>query len=107
MHRRAARQRFVLTPEALEVHLAFTNQHTQLQPVGLGWHPYFPRRPRSRLHAELSDRWESDPTGLPTRKVPQAGIDAITLMRDAGIAASTVNSPRCRHCWRCLACITS
>jgi hypothetical protein len=24
---------------------------------------------------ELSDRWESDATGLPTRKVPQPGID--------------------------------
>ena len=69
------RQRFVLTADALEVHLAFTNQHTQTQPVGLGWHPYFPKRQRSRLHIELSDRWESDASGLPTRHVPQPGID--------------------------------
>jgi aldose 1-epimerase len=70
------RQRFVLTPDALEVHLAFTNTGTQPQPVGLGWHPYFPKRSRSRLHIELTDRWESDATGLPTRRVPQPGIDA-------------------------------
>ena len=44
--------------------------------MGLGWHPYFPKRPRSRLHIELTDRWESDASGLPTRRVPQPGIDA-------------------------------
>ncbi len=69
------RQRFVLTPSALEVHLVFTNSAAQAQPVGLGWHPYFAKRSRSRLHIELSDRWESDASGLPTRKVPQPGID--------------------------------
>ena len=69
------RQRYVLTPAALEVHLAFTNRAASLQPVGLGWHPYFPKRSRSRLHIELTDRWENDPSGLPTRRVPQPGID--------------------------------
>jgi aldose 1-epimerase len=68
-------QRFVLTATGLEVHLAFTNQATQPQPAGLGWHPYFPKRPHSRLHIELTERWESDASGLPTRRVPQAGID--------------------------------
>ena len=68
-------QRFVLTPAALEVHLVFTNTAAQPQPVGLGWHPYFPKRHHSRLHIELTDRWENDPSGLPTRKVPQPGID--------------------------------
>jgi len=68
-------QRFVLTPTALEVHLVFHNTAAAAQPVGLGWHPYFPKRPRSRLHIELSERWESDASGLPTRKVPQPGID--------------------------------
>ena len=69
------RQRFVLTAGALEVHLALTNLAAQPQPVGLGWHPYFPKRPRSRLHVELSDRWENDASGLPTRRVAQPGID--------------------------------
>ena len=69
------RQRFVLTPTSLEVHLAFHNSAASAQPVGLGWHPYFPKRSRSRLHIELTDRWESDASGLPTRRVPQPGID--------------------------------
>ena len=70
-----ARQRFVLSADALEVHLTFTNHAASPQPVGLGWHPYFPKRPRSRLHIELSERWDSDASGLPTRHVPQPGID--------------------------------
>jgi aldose 1-epimerase len=69
------RQRFVLTPAELEVHLAFTNRASFPQPVGLGWHPYFPKRTRSRLHIELTDRWETEVSGLPTRRVPQPGID--------------------------------
>ena len=71
----AVAQRLVLTPGALEVHLVFTNRAAEPQPVGLGWHPYFPKRQRSRLHIELSDRWDSDASGLPTRRVPQPGID--------------------------------
>jgi aldose 1-epimerase len=71
----ALRQRIVLTPDALELHLAITNTAPNPQPVGLGWHPYFPKRPHSRLHIELTDRWESDASGLPTRKLPQPGID--------------------------------
>ncbi len=70
------RQRFVLTADALEVHFAFTNRAPHPQPAGLGWHPYFPKRHRSRLHIELSDRWDNDASGLPTRRVPQPGIDA-------------------------------
>ena len=68
-------QRFVLGPDSLELQLFFTNREAQPQPVGLGWHPYFVKRPHSRLHIELTDRWDSDASGLPTRRVPQQGID--------------------------------
>ncbi|MDB5816963.1 MAG: aldose 1-epimerase [Rhizobacter sp.] len=71
-----ARQTFTLTPTALELRLEFTNTAATAAPSGLGWHPYFPKRLRSRLHIELTDRWEADATQLPTRKVPQPGIDA-------------------------------
>ncbi len=71
-----ARQYFTLTPQAMSVQMVFTNLAEIAQPVGLGWHPYFPKRPRSRLHIELSDRWDADATLLPTRKVAQHGIDS-------------------------------
>ena len=34
-------------------------------PVGLGWHPYFPKRERSRLDIAVTGRWDSDATHLP------------------------------------------
>jgi len=69
-------QRFELTPGHLRVSLELTNIDARTQPVGLGWHPYFPKRSRSRVHIECSGRWESDPvTHLPTRRVAQKGID--------------------------------
>ena len=70
------RQRFELNAGGLELHMSFTNQEAHAQPVGLGWHPYFPKRPRSRLHIELSERWDNDASGLPVRRVAQSGIDA-------------------------------
>jgi aldose 1-epimerase len=69
-------QYFTLTPQSVSVQMVFTNRADEVQPVGLGWHPYFPKRARSRLHIELSDRWDSDATQLPTRKVAQPGIDS-------------------------------
>jgi aldose 1-epimerase len=51
------------------------NTDASTQPLGLGWHPYFPKRARSRLHAELTQRWERAPgTELQTRRVAQHGI---------------------------------
>jgi aldose 1-epimerase len=71
-----ARQYFALTPEAMTVELVFTNTAETPQPVGLGWHPYFEKRARSRLHIELDGRWDSDAAELPVRKVAQPGIDS-------------------------------
>jgi aldose 1-epimerase len=68
-------QRFTLTPQQLGVQLTFTNTAGIAQPVGLGWHPYFPKRAHSRLQIELTGRWESDTHQLPTHKVAQQGID--------------------------------
>jgi len=70
-----ASQFFTLTPQSLGVQMTITNTADIAQPVGLGWHPYFPKRARSRLHIELSERWECDATQLPIRKVAQPGID--------------------------------
>jgi aldose 1-epimerase len=71
-----ASQYFTLTPQAMRVQMVFTNTADITQPVGLGWHPYFPKRARSRLHIELSERWDLDATLLPVRKVAQPGIDS-------------------------------
>lgn len=68
-------QRFELAAGGLALQLHFTNTSSQTQPVGLGWHPYFPKRPGARLQAKVSSRWDSDSTQLPTRPLAVAGID--------------------------------
>jgi aldose 1-epimerase len=70
-----AEQRFELTPQGLHARLGIRNLAPIEQPVGLGWHPYFPKRARSRLHLETTGRWEADPTLLPVRRVACRGID--------------------------------
>ena len=77
-----AHQRFTLTPHALTVVLAIRNTAPVAQPVGLGWHPYFPKRARSHLDIELTDRWDSDATQLPVRKLPQPGIQGAVAELD-------------------------
>jgi aldose 1-epimerase len=71
-----ASQYFTLTPQSLHIEMVCTNTGDVTQPIGLGWHPYFPKRARSRLHIDLSDRWDSDAVLLPVRKVAQPGIDS-------------------------------
>ncbi|MEO8836308.1 MAG: aldose 1-epimerase [Caldimonas sp.] len=71
-----ARQYFSLTAESFSVRMQLVNDAAVDQPVGIGWHPYFVKRARSRLHVELSARWDTDATLLPTRKVAQPGIDS-------------------------------
>jgi aldose 1-epimerase len=65
-----------LTPRGLEMVLAMTNQSSQPAPAGLGWHPYFVKRPGSRLSFRADSRWEVGADKLPTQRKPSAGIDA-------------------------------
>jgi len=75
-------QHFTLSPQKLAVKLVFRNTAGIAQPVGLGWHPYFPKRARSHLHIELAGRWVSDATQLPTGRVTQPGIDGEVAQLD-------------------------
>jgi aldose 1-epimerase len=61
---------------ALELTLSMTNQSREAAPAGLGWHPYFVKRSRSRISFEATGRWEMGPDKLPTERRPAHGIDA-------------------------------
>ncbi|WP_047198275.1 aldose 1-epimerase [Caldimonas brevitalea] len=65
-----------LGESGLSLGLTLTNRGDAEAPFGLGWHPHFPKRTRSRIHAELSGRWDLDEALLPVRHVVQQhGID--------------------------------
>jgi aldose 1-epimerase len=65
-----------LRPGALDLTLALTNQSERPAPAGLGWHPYFDRRPGSHIAFRASGRWEMGPDKLPTGRSPSPGLDA-------------------------------
>ena len=65
-----------LRGSALELTLSLTNQSQRPAPAGLGWHPYFVKRSRSRISFEATGRWEMGPDKLPTERRPAHGLDA-------------------------------
>jgi len=69
-------QAFRLREDALEISLSLTSQAWQTAPFGLGWHPYFVKRPHSHLNFAATGRWEMGADKLPTHRMPNAGIDA-------------------------------
>ena len=71
-----------LKPGALELTLALTNQSPQPAPAGLGWHPFFVKRPGSHIAFQATGRWEMGDDKLPTGRVASAGIDAETATVD-------------------------
>lgn len=70
-----ASQVFRLSATGLELTLSITNQAQVAVPVGLGWHPYFVKRPRSRISFAASGRWEMGEDKLPTERRANPGLD--------------------------------
>lgn len=60
-----ALQRVALTPASLELELTVWNESDTAMPVGLGWHPYFPRTPGTTLTARVGGLWLTDAEVLP------------------------------------------
>ena len=64
-----ARQEFLLTGDELRLSLSLENRGRETMPVGLGFHPYFPRTPRCRLSARVDAMWATDAEVMPTALV--------------------------------------
>jgi aldose 1-epimerase len=75
-------QAFRLTGNELNLSLSITNQSATATPVGLGWHPYFVKRPQSRIEFEAKGRWEMDALKLPTHRVASSGLDVDCALLD-------------------------
>jgi aldose 1-epimerase len=58
-------QRIALTPVALTLELALTNEGDTAMPAGLGWHPYFPCTDATRLTAGVAGMWLTDEEVMP------------------------------------------
>ncbi|EMT5711301.1 aldose 1-epimerase [Klebsiella oxytoca] len=56
VYRYTAQQLFTLNENGIEVELVVTNDGDSL-PFGLGWHPYFPLSPETRVQAHTNGYW--------------------------------------------------
>lgn len=71
-----ASQTIRVTASAVEFTLSMTNQSGANAPAGLGWHPFFAKRPASHLSLRATGRWEMGGDKLPTQRIAGAGLDA-------------------------------
>lgn len=75
-------QAFKLEAHALELSLSITNQSDHAIPVGLGWHPFFVKRPDSHMQFAATGRWEMGDDKLPTHLAASTGLDAACAALD-------------------------
>jgi aldose 1-epimerase len=70
-----ATQSFTLSAQGLAMSLSITNRADHTVPVGLGWHPFFVKRPGCHIRFAAQGCWEMDADALPTHCLPSAGLD--------------------------------
>ncbi|GAA0545347.1 aldose 1-epimerase [Rhizomicrobium palustre] len=73
----SAEQVFSMTDDAVSMVLTLRSQDDKPMPYSLGLHPYFPRRPGSKVTAKVDGMWRADSTMIPTELV--AATDLIDL----------------------------
>jgi aldose 1-epimerase len=72
-----ARQHFQLEANALHLRLTCRNTSGEPMPCGLGFHPYFPCGPETRIETEVEQVWTVDKDVLPVARMPAEGRYAI------------------------------
>lgn len=70
----SARLAVRLAPDHLRLDVALTNEGAAATPMGIGWHPYFPRPAGTRLHAAARTIFGRDARNLPVAPRPSAGL---------------------------------
>lgn len=68
-------QTFLLDDQGVTMSLQVTNEASHLVPVGLGWHPFFVKRPASHVQFEAAGRWAMGQDKLPTVRQTSTGLD--------------------------------
>ena len=68
-----ARQHFDLDEGGLSAEISCRNQSADAMPCGLGFHPYFPCGPATRLDTLVTSAWTVDEKVLPVQQVPAEG----------------------------------
>ncbi len=64
---------YALRTDGVDVTMTVTNTDGRPQPVGFGFHPYFPRDPETALCFAARTVWRTDPDELPAERLPVEG----------------------------------
>ncbi len=81
-----ARQRFTLTPDALEIVLSCRNLSAEPMPCGLGLHPFFVADAQTVLDAAVETVWTVDDEIMPVAEQPAIGRYDLRDRRISGAA---------------------
>lgn len=68
-----AEQRFEVAEDRFTLTLRVTNTGSRPMPFGLGWHPYFPMTPQTRLRTQTGRMWTEQDGWLPGNPGPVPG----------------------------------
>ncbi|MCE2565972.1 aldose 1-epimerase [Komagataeibacter sp. FNDCF1] len=82
-----AQLRYDLREAGLSIGILLENTDTRDQPVGMGFHPYFPRHNGLRLGFAAQSVWTNGPDHMPDLRIPAEGEWSFAHMRDVGQAA--------------------
>ena len=72
-----AHQAFRLDESGLDLRLSCRNTSGEPMPCGLGFHPYFPCGPSTRIETQVEQVWTVDADVLPVARMPATGRYAI------------------------------
>lgn len=76
-----AKLKYTLYENGLSVYMRFENTDRCNQPVGLGFHPYFPRRNFVEVGFSAKTLWNNDENGLPQGRMSNNGRWSFDQMR--------------------------
>jgi aldose 1-epimerase len=90
-----ARQVIKLDNGGLALEMTVTNRSASLMPVGLGFHPYFPRVGEARLTAKVAAVWQMDEEVMPVAREPLPA----RMNLDQGMALFGTDMDNCFDGW--------
>jgi aldose 1-epimerase len=91
-YRYAAAVGYALKEGTLEARLSVENRAAMPLPYGLGFHPWFPRRPQTQLQARARRVWLEDTRHLPAGVVPVASRPECDFSRKSVLPKGWINN---------------
>jgi aldose 1-epimerase len=87
-----ARYDLALDGPALTARIELVNRAADTLPFGIGFHPWFPRTPRTTLEAFATDIWLEDERYIPTRSVSVEDLHGFDFRKASRLPGGWINN---------------